>query len=723
MKGNEERDYIRKQRKSFGRFATFIAALTVPIAALWFVHTGHTLMWSIVVSTLGVVFMRGMVDLFYRKLIPIPTLFGTDDADLRDDDALQRRRVYWWGRRLRNIIFFVSLITFFWIVRDGTWTDQIAWMFNGLSMLTNPQVLMQLIILPIFFLANFLLFFGPMMMMGISQMASLEPGDADFGVHLDDVRGQKEAKEEIKKVVTLWQSGEHFASKGGKRERGVLFLGPPGTGKTMLAKAISTSFNSPIVMMPGSGFAQTFIGMDVIIVRYMARKARKLAAKWGGQCIVFIDEIDAVGMRRSALGGGAGGFSHPQVPGGGMGGMMGGMGQMGLQSLLVVMDGIDNPPFMRKTLTNKLNLWLDVSFIVPRKVSGVPLRLPRAKPTTNQIYFIGATNVPLESLDPALTRPGRMGRHIHFRTPTKRDRIDIFELYLGKVAHEDALDSERAREELARVTDGYSPAQIEQVCSLALSYAHHSEREAFSREDILEAMVTVEAGMALGWGYEDDEEERSTAIHEAGHAITSYLYEKGTEAVRLSVRKRGNTGGHLQSVETVERFAHYRSELVDRLTCILGAYAAEFVFYGHNTQGVGGDLQMASYLVGNMVGRWGMAPLPIDGDEKKLLAIGSTLLASAHPSDVPLSRGKMRSEALFLGQAFVIAYNAVEHNRMAIEKIADTLVQKKEIYGDDLTRLLDGCGLEAPEILWEQKATYPVLGTIPSTPRFEEEKA
>ena len=107
----------------------------------------------------------------------------------------------------------------------------------------------------------------------------------------------------MRRVVNLWQSGEAFEEAGGKRERGLLFLGAPGTGKTMLAKAIATGFNSPIVTMPGSGFAQTFMGMDVIIVRWLARKAKKLARKWGGQCIVFIDEIDAVGMRRQSLGG------------------------------------------------------------------------------------------------------------------------------------------------------------------------------------------------------------------------------------------------------------------------------------------------------------------------------------------------------------------------------------------------------------------------------------
>ena len=251
---------------------------------------------------------RGIVDLVIRRMIPWPSLFGTEDARLREEDIVNRRRSWTWRFFFRFAIFFAASSRRCLCTAPDRARRRRTWPVARDHVLTkighsseSGAFWMQIVFVFFLFLANFLIFMGPMMLMGISQIRGYEPGDAEWGVKLEHVRGQAEAKEEVRRIVTLWQSGEAFERAGGKRERGLLFLGAPGTGKTMLAKAIATGFNSPFVSIPGSGFAQTFIGIDAMIVRFLARKAKKLARKWGGQCIVFIDEIDAVGMRRQAL--------------------------------------------------------------------------------------------------------------------------------------------------------------------------------------------------------------------------------------------------------------------------------------------------------------------------------------------------------------------------------------------------------------------------------------
>jgi cell division protease FtsH len=647
----------------------------------------------------------------------------------------------------------------------------------------DPATLLQLAIqMPILFLANFLIFFGPFLLMASSQISSYEPGDADWGVKLDDVRGQAEAKEEVRRVVSLWQSGEEFERAGGKRERGLLMLGAPGTGKTMLSKAIATGFNCPFVSIPGSGFAGMFLGMDAITVRILARRAKKLAAKWGGQCIVFIDEIDAVGMRRSSLGSafsrpagqpsmhdlcffGADGSLSPSgdlvletrewreklfaqrassagrtpfavrldgivnrvFPGGGM---FGG-GQLALNQLLVVMDGIGSPPWLRKTWTRTVNTFLDATYVVPQRIGRIPLRLRRPRPSGEQIYFIGACNAPIESLDPALTRPGRMGRHVWFRTPTKDDRKDIFDLYLGKVDHEPDLDAPERRDELARMTTGYSPAMIEQVCSMALTTAHYEGRLAFGRADIVEAMTTVESGTAVNVEYVPDET-RAVAIHEAGHAVAAHLYMKGSESTRLTIRKRGAALGHHVAREKEERFTSWRHEEVARLVWTLGAMAAERVFYGENSTGVGGDVMSATTRAAWMVGSCAMGPEPVDfngsfeSDEERERAherlmkryerVGAQIMRRAGAggpfeadpiAGVLADREKRAAAAQILGQAYVAAHLLIEANRAAVERVADVLVERREMYGDEVVTLLDSVGLRIPDVDLRDEATWP----------------
>jgi ATP-dependent Zn protease len=789
----EEQRALNDQWRALRRSATVVAVLCAPAAFLWLSQVEDVPVgWALVATALGVFAFRGLLDLVFRRFIPWPSLFAVDDPRVREEDVLNRRRAWFWHSIFKFFLVVAILITIVFVVQwlfggDVTWWGTAQSMATGFWHAVSTKTFWtQLIFVVFLFLANFLIFMGPMMLMGISQIKGFEPGDANWGVKLEDVRGQAEAKEEVRRIVNLWQSGEAFEKAGGRRERGILFHGAPGTGKTMLAKAIATGFNSPFVTIPGSGFAQTFIGIDALIVRFLARKAKRLAAKWGGQCIVFIDEIDAVGMRRSSLGGaptmttsttgryddncfyGPFGALTPSgdliletrgwrdrifaerepwgpapYPGwytrlagivnqGVVPGMFGGTGQLALNQLLVTMDGIDNPPFWRRFWTNRLNNFLDATYVVPRRIGKVELRLPAARPAGNQIYFIGATNVPLEALDPALRRPGRMGRHVWFRTPTKRDREDIFNLYLGRVQHDPELDTERARDELARITNGYSPAMVEQVCSMALTRAHHDGRESFTREDIIEAMTTVESGTAVGVEYVP-EETRAVAVHEAGHAAAAHVLLKGAESTRISIRMRAGSLGHHQALEKEERFSSWKSEEVAKLAWTLGALAAEQVFYGENATGVGGDLQSATGRAAWMVGVSGMGPdpIPIDSkarrslerqeEDRKRLAkrfesIGLQLMNRAsgdfqHDSIAAVLRDfdKRQLAAQIIGQAYVTAYQLIAQNREAVETIADHLVARKELYGDELIDLLNSVELKEPTIDLSKEETWPTL--------------
>jgi ATP-dependent Zn protease len=401
---------------------------------------------------------------------------------------------------------------------------------------------------------------------------------------------------------------------------------------------------------------------------------------------------------------------------------MGGMGgQLALNQLLVQMDGVDEPPFIRKFFTNRLNTFLDATYLVPQRIGKLPLRIRPPKPRSEQIYFIGATNVPIEALDPALVRPGRLGRHIWFRTPTKDDRQDIFDLYLGRVDHEEDLDRPERRDELARMTNGYSPAMIEQVCSMALTYAHSEGRGEFDRKDLVEAMTTIESGTAVGVNY-IEEETRAVAIHEAGHAVASHVYMKDVLSTRLSIRMRGGSLGHHQAIEKEERFSSWRHEEVGNLVWTLGAMAAEHVFYGENSVGVGGDIQSATWRASRMVGMSGMGPEPLDlrgrvhkdrlhETEQELMtrferiglqimnrARGGSAMESDPIASVLGDPAKRTAAAQILGQAYLTAVCCVRANREAVARVADALVQHKELYGDEVVELLEAANPRPPTI-------------------------
>ena len=729
---------------------------------------------------------RGTFDLIAHRFIPWPSLFGAGKSWLKQDTSL-RRRIAFWRFMWRFSIGYLTIFGVFPYVMDvlrgdhANFVDSIVWglhrvstftsFWNGMDAANRAQLLFILMI-NLFIGAIFIV---PMVLMAVRQMKSYEPGDASWGVEIDHVRGQADVKEEVRKIIELWQASDQFKESGGKPERGLLFIGPPGTGKTMLAKAIATGFNAPFMAVPGSGFAQTFIGMDVVAVQWMGHKAKKLARKWGGHCIVFIDEIDAVGMRRAALG------TRPTPPATrcrcsaarrahrlgrrhhrdarlarAHGPQMVDAerpvvrrGPLSTIARAVVPGHVRRRPGQRRAQPAARRHGRRRQPAVPAApvdaprqhdpgrlvrraaapLEGAGLRLPRPKPRNDQVFFIGATNVPLSVLDPALTRAGRMGRQVQFRIPNKVDRADVLDFYLAKVAHTPDLDSPKRRDELARMTGGYSPAMIEQVCSIALMAAHHDGRAAFDRDDILTAMGTVESGTVVDFEYTPDEL-RQIAIHEAGHATVGHVYLGEThEASRLTIRLRSDgSGGHWMAREKDDRFVHFRSELFKDMLTTMAALAAEHVFYGENTEGVGGDMPSVAYQAARMVGHYAMGPerVPMPATmthseeaaaRKKLddyfLDTGGKLLAVAslgdHYANILRAPDKRAMAARIVGQAYLVAYKFAEQNRDAISRVADELVERRELNGDEITELMDSLHMKPAVVDYLEERTWPRL--------------
>ena len=331
------------------------------------------------------------------------------------------------------------------------------------------------------------------------------------------------------------------------------------------------------------------------------------------------------------------------------------------------------------------------------------------------MFFIGATNVPLNVLDPALTRAGRMGRQVQFRIPNKVDRADVLDFYMAKVAHTPDLDSEKRRDELARMTAGYSPAMIEQVCSIALMAAHHDGRAGFDRTDILTAMGTVESGTVVDFEYTPDEL-RQIAVHEAGHATVGHVYMGDThEASRLTIRPRSDgSGGHWMAREKDDRFVHFRSEIFKDMLTTMAALAAEHVFYGENTSGVGGDMSSVAHQAAVMVGhcRDAARAHPDARDDDPQRGGGGAQEARRLPprhgrqaARRGLARRPLRERPARARQArrwprassgtpISSPTSSPSRTRQPISRVADELVERRELNGDEITELH---GLAAPE--------------------------
>jgi len=420
------------------------------------------------------------------------------------------------------------------------------WYLAGVEENTRRYIISMNVASMPWMVLNTVIFVGFLYLMQSGGFSALKKTRVDAGavnIKFSDIVGLEEAKREAWEVVQLIKDRTRVKAIGGKILKGALLVGPPGCGKTLMAKAVATEAGVPFLNVSGSEFVEVFVGVGASRVRKLFKQAREYAQAHGA-CIVFIDEVEVIGRRRilyDAFGGGSETNSTQN-------------------QLLVEMDGLDS--------------------------------------AANVIVF-GATNAVEGILDEALLRPGRFDRKIFVDKPNLAEREKLFGHYLAKVKYDTAMDLGR----LARKAVGNSPADIENVVKEAALIAVRNNSDQISYKDISAAIERIELGVAHRLSMTPRERER-IACHEAGHLVTIYLSHPTDDVFKASILHRGGALGVVHHMPTEELHVPDRDSYIGWLRAALGGYAAERIKYGVTSSGVGSDFASAAHTAHRMV--WGM---------------------------------------------------------------------------------------------------------------------
>jgi len=558
-------------------------------------------------------------------------------------------------RRLRKLAAVLTVITvwMWWRIANGETPWPALPHFSDEALFWLPGIIIILLLAMVLIV--------PMLGNGRSPhvMFRAEQLDTTFA----DVKGLGRVLDEVSHTLRVLLDHETLRNQmGGSPRRGVLFEGPPGTGKTHVAKAMAREAGVPFLFVSATAFQSMWFGMTARKIRSFFRALRKAARHEGG-AIGFIEEIDAIGLSRSRSSTMSATPSKMVEPS--ISSDTGGM----VNELLIQMQSFDEP-------TTRIRL-------VGRLKDLVNQFLPEHRHLTKQpapyanILLIGATNR-AEALDAALLRPGRFDRVLHFGLPGLSGRRELIDYFLESKAHAAELDTNRVRNELASASLGYSPASLERLFDEALLLALRAERTSLSLEDVHTARLEIEVGLPEPIDYPEDEEQ-TIAVHEAGHATMAYLVGKGRRLEMLSIIKRREALGFLAHRLIDERHTQRRSELVALIQISLGGMVAEELFFGESGTGPAGDLASATQVAAEMVGSLGLG-----GSLVSLRALDNGPLGGNLVAKVLADPQGRAAIDIILSENKGVVGRLLAQNRHIVETLRDALLTRHELIGDEI---------------------------------------